>query len=155
VARSSVEPLSAPEHASLRELHAYWLAKRGQQIAPPKSAINPSELKSVLSHIALVDVVGAPPSFHYRLFGTALANAYGQDITGRNRDELDANGVLPQLRVFLERAVQTCQPQSFRAEYTKATGRHLKYEQINLPLSDDGKTVNKLLVGVAVEHAFG
>ena len=152
---TSVEPLSAPEDASLKELYTYWLAKRGQQAAPPKSAINPSELKSLLSHIGIMDVVGTPPSFHVRLFGTSLASAYGEDITGRNRDELDLNGVSQKIRVFLERAVHECQPQSFRAQYTKETGRHLKYEQINLPLSDDGKKVNRLLIGIAVQHAFG
>ena len=152
---SSVEPLSGPEHPTLRELHAYWLAKRGQHAAPPKSAINPGDLKSLLSHIGLVDVVGTPPRFHIRLFGTSLASAYGEDITGKNRDDLDLSGASQQIRVFLERAVLECQPQSFRAQYTKATGRYLKYEQINLPLSDDGTVVNRLLVGFAVQHAYG
>jgi len=152
---TSVEPLSAPEHPTLRELHAYWLAKRGQRIAPPKSAINPSDLKNLLSHIGLVDVVGTPPQYHIRLFGTSLVKAFGEDITGKNRDDLDLSGVSQHIRVFMERAANECRPQSFRAQYTKTTGRYLKYEQINLPLSDDGKAVNRLLVGFAVEHAFG
>jgi hypothetical protein len=42
-----------------------------------------------------------------------------------------------------------------RVQLTKADdGRRIEYERIWLPLSADGKTVNMLLGGVAIELAY-
>ena len=150
-----VEALSAPRSASLVELQAYWLKKKGTQAAPPRSAIAPEEIRHLLPHILLIDVVGDPPRFRARLVGSALVTAYGEEVTGKFGDEIDLNGVAPDLMAFVETAARTCKPQFLLAEYTKGSGRHLKYEQIILPLSEDGETVSMLLCGFAVEEAYG
>jgi hypothetical protein len=152
---SFVEALAAPEHSSLQELQAYWRAKKGHRIAPPRSAIEPNEIKALLPNILLIDVVGAPPRFRARLFGSKLIEAYGEEVTGRFGDEVDLDNVAPELMAFLESAARDCKPQFLRAEFTKQSGRHLKYEQIILPLSEDGKTVNMLLSAYNVEKAYG
>jgi hypothetical protein len=152
-----VESLAAPEHASLRELQAYWESKRGQFAAPPRSAIDPSEITSLLPAILLIDVadvVGSPHRFRIRLFGTGLVEAYGEEITGKFGDEIDLDHLMLALTAFLETVVRECQPQYLRAEFTKERGRHLKFEQIILPLSEDGKSVNMLLSAFHVEKAF-
>ena len=140
-----VEALAAPEHSSLQELLAYWLSKKGQKIAPPRSAIEPGEIKALLPSILLIDVVGAPPRFRARLFGSKLIEAYGEEVAGKFGEEVDLDDVAPELMAFVETAARECRPQFLRAEFTKQSGRHLKYEQIILPLSEDGKTVNMLL----------
>ena len=56
---------------------------------------------------------------------------------------------------LLQAAALQCRPQSFRAEFTKHTGRHLRFAQLALPLSDDGKSVNMLLCGFEMEKAYG
>jgi hypothetical protein len=151
-----VTPLAAPEHASLKGLLEYWLAKKGQLAAPPRSAIAPDEIKSVLPKILLFDVVGAPPPrFRARLFGSALVDAYGEEITGKFGDELDLDDSAPELIEFLATAAREIRPQFLRAEFTKHSGRHLRFEQIILPLSEDGETVNMLLCAYEVEKAYG
>ena len=55
---------------------------------PPRSAIRPDEIVKQLPSVALLDVVGDPPRFRFRLFGTQLVAAYGQDLTGKFVDEI-------------------------------------------------------------------
>jgi hypothetical protein len=86
----------------------------------------------------------------YRKIG---ANAYGEEITGKFSDEIDLNHVVTELTAFLEAAVRECRPQYLRSEFTKNSGRHLKFEEIGLPLSNDGQNVDMLLCGVHVEKA--
>ena len=150
-----VEELTEPRHPSLKAVYAYWLSKKGAAPAPPRSAIRPEEIASLLPNIVLLDVVGAPPRFRIRLFGTGLVAAYGTDITGKFMDEIDLDAVGGEVLAQLERAVQEVRPQIYRLAYTK-TGdrRHLEYERIWLPLSPDGKTVTMLLGAFAVETAY-
>jgi len=89
---SQFQELLEPTHRSLKDLHAYWLSKKGSRNAPPRSAIRHDEIVNLLPTIALLDVVGEPPRFRFRLFGTRLVAAYGQDLTGKFVDEIDVGG---------------------------------------------------------------
>lgn len=150
-----VMELKAPEAEPLQRLQAYWERKKGDRSAPPKSAIDPAELRDLLPNILLIDVIGQPPRFRARLFGSALVEAYGEEVTGRFGEDVDLDEVHDELMSFVERAVSECKPQYLRTAFTKHSGRHLRYEQILLPLSDDGANVNMLLSAYAVEQAYG
>ncbi|GAB2179287.1 PAS domain-containing protein [Dongia sp. agr-C8] len=150
-----VTELQAPEAATLKRLQAYWEGKKGDRPAPPKSAIDPAELRDLLPDILLIDVVGDPPRFRARLFGSALVAAYGEEVTGKFGEEVDLDAVHDELMRFVERAAAQCKPQYLRTAFTKRGGRHLRYEQIILPLSDDGRKTNMLLSAYWVEAAYG
>lgn len=150
-----VTALTRPEAETLKQLKAYWEAKKGDRPAPPKSAIDPSELRNLLPNILLIEVVGDPPRFRARLFGSALVAAYGEEVTGKFGEEVDLDEVRTELMSFVERSAAECKPQYLRAAFTKHNGRHLQYEQILLPLSDDGTKVNMLLSAYSVEQAYG
>jgi hypothetical protein len=152
---SAIEELPQPGHPSLRELHAYWLSKKGSLVAPPRSAIDPAEIVKLLPNICLIDVIGNPPLFRFRLFGTNLVAAYGRDLTGDFLNEIDMGALGPQIANEVTRVVQERRPQAVRITVTKQEdGRHLQYERIALPLSNDGQTVNMILCGFAIERAF-
>ena len=151
----AVEELAEPRHPALRQLLAYWLSKKGAARAPSRSAIRPEEIVPLLPNLALVDVIGDPPRFRVRLFGTRLVEAYGEDITGKFTDEIDLNSLAPHLESQLKRVARECRPHVMRVQLTKAEDqRRIEYERIWLPLSADGETVNMLLGGVAIELAY-
>jgi hypothetical protein len=154
---SRFEELSQPTHQSLRDLHAYWLSKKGTRKAPARSAIDPDEMVKLLPSIAMLDVVGDPPRFRFRLFGTRLATAYGQDLTGKFVDEIDVGGrIPPELLARAAKVVRQCCIDVGRSQYTKKSDqRRVEYERILLPLSEDGETVNMILCAYAIETAFG
>jgi hypothetical protein len=151
----ALEYLSEPRHQDLKDLYCYWLSKKGDRIAPSRSAIEPAEILRLLPKIALIDVIGDLPRFRFRLFGTKLVSAYGQDITGKFTDEIDRGAIEPQLTKDLECLVRQCRPTMTLIKMTKRDdGRFLQFERLGLPLSADGKRVNMLLFGFAVEAAY-
>jgi hypothetical protein len=150
VASDTTQEVSEPTQESLKNLHAYWLAKRGFRIAPSRSAI---QLDAALRQdIVLVDVVGDPPRFRFSFCGTRLANYYGENLTGKFLDEIDLGSVSVKMISLLTTIVRECRPQVIRARYTKQRdGRRIEFERIALPLSEDGKTVNMILCAYAYQ----
>ena len=153
---SVIEEISASNHKSLNDLYAYWLAKRGARIGPSRSAIRAEDMALLLPNLYLADVVGDPPRFRFRLFGSNLAQAYGEDVTGKFLDQIDLGSVSKTDVInFLTRIVRECRPQVVRVRFVKQTdGRSLEYERIGLPLSDDGKAVNMILCALAFDREF-
>ena len=151
-----IEEVPEPTRQSLRDLYTYWLGKRGSRIGPPRSAIQLEDVPNVLPNISLVDVVGDPPRFFFRLCGSGVAEAYGENFTGKYLEEIDLGSVSlnTDFRNFYTKLVRECRPQVFRIRFTKRDGRYLEYERIGLPLSEDGKTVNMLLFAYAFDKAF-
>lgn len=143
------------ETSQKSDLHAYWLSKKGSRLAPPRSAINPAEIVSLLPIIALLDAIGDPLRFRIRLFGTGLCAAYGQDLTGKFLDEIDLSSIGADIVRHAERVVREFRVHIGRSRFTTRNGRHIEYERIALPLSNDGGTVNMILVGHVVERAYG
>lgn len=144
-----------PRHQALRELYAYWNAKRGDSFAPPRSAIDPAEIRRLLPLILLLDVIGTPPRFRVRLAGTKVVEAYGREITGFHIDELDLDKMDHVVLANLVEVVEKGCPSLAHREYTRNDGRHMKYERLVLPLSSDGVKVDKLLGGIVTELAVG
>ncbi len=139
----------------MRQLHAYWLSKKGAARAPPRSAIRPEEMVPLLPSLALVDVIGDPPRLRVRLFGTKLVSAYGEDITGQFTDEIDLDTIGPDLDAQMKQVARDWRPHVVRVQLSKAEDRRrIEYERIWLPLSADGTTVNMLLGGIDVEVAY-
>src|SRR5947209_13554600 len=71
----------------LLQLHAYWERKRGTRPAPTRKEIDPAEIVSLLPHVFLIEAVGMPLRFRYRLIGTAVVELTGRDLTGHLVDE--------------------------------------------------------------------
>ena len=158
MAAARLEPIAAPSHALLQDLHGYWLQKKGDRPAPPRAAIVPEEMpRRLLPHVAILDVIAPPPGFRFRfrLFGTALVRAYGEDLTGRFADKADLGQAGAAIHAQLTELVRDCRPVTARAHFVKdSDGRYIEYERVALPLSDDGHAVNMILAGYVAERAF-
>lgn len=153
--QGTVRELSEPTYQSLKDLHAYWLGKKGGDIAPPRSAIRPEELVQLLPTIGLMEVGDHAPRLRFRLFGTELVKAYGEELTGKFAEHIDLDAVASEIINQLLTAAVECRPKIARVRFTKSLdGRFVQYERIALPLSDDGKTVNMLLLGYVPEKTY-
>jgi hypothetical protein len=129
----------------LQGVYDYWDRTRGERRMPSRAQVDPSEMRFVLSHLMLIDVMQPASKFRVRLQGTEVAWWLGTDLTGKMLDELRP----PDLRSLIgERFVQCI---AFRAPFYKA-GRHLinglprLLSTLILPLSADDRNVDKLLV---------
>jgi len=137
--------------SELRNLFEYWHRKRGVHLAPPRAAIMPSEMRALLPRVFIVEVVGSPPRFRFRLAGTLIVDRFGEEITGRFLDELDLDKRNREIVDDYRRVVETHEPVCSRWRYTKHDGTMLSYERLLLPLSSDGGLVDMILGGAAEE----
>ncbi|MCW5773702.1 MAG: PAS domain-containing protein [Rhodospirillaceae bacterium] len=134
------------DNAILSALWRYWNKKRGTRSMPLRSDIDPGEIPKLLPHIQLMERDPAR-GFRYRLSGTAVAQVYGFDPTGKYIDDL-----LPPDRQALANghcllAWNSGKPLFTRSRYTKPTGVPAEVTRLILPLSLDGTSVGMLLLG--------
>lgn len=137
------------EHASLRQLYAYWDGKRAGRRFPARADIDPIELSFVLGNLSLVDVLHEPLRFRVRLQGTLSVSRLGYDMTGKFADEIPD---LEYRQVVLDtyaRIVREARPMREVRETSYDFKNH-RYEIVWLPLSDNGTTINMLIACVAL-----
>ncbi len=85
-----IDPLLNLQDSRLRELLAYWNAKRAGRPMPARADVSPAD---IVSHLPSIFLIGAnppavaPAHFHVRLMGTALNELFADDFTGRTLDE--------------------------------------------------------------------
>jgi len=117
---------------------------------PSRANIDPAEMRPYLSLVMLIDVVRDPRRFVYRLVGTMETEMRGRDPTGLSVSEASSGN--PQDAVaFYEMITNNRLPALYVGEYTPRPDRLIREQIIGLPLSDDGKSVNMILVFSVVE----
>jgi hypothetical protein len=65
----------------LRELNDYWHTLADGK-TPPRSSFYPEHVAYILGSLCTIDLVEETDSLHYRLYGSAIAERYGRDLTG-------------------------------------------------------------------------
>lgn len=133
-------------HASVRALFDYWWAKRGTRQMPARGDIDPTELKALLPHLILIDVVPDARRYVYRLVGTHEVEMRGGDPTGKTvKDAFYAESADHTIS-FLDHVTRTRAPALYRGTYQPTSTRTQTEDTIFLPLSHDGAAVNMILV---------
>jgi hypothetical protein len=133
-------------HPRILALYQYWNSKRGNRLMPSRADIDPLDFPTYLPGIVMVDVGYEPLTLTYRLVGTREAEARGHNPTGRSVfeawDGRSQEDVIENYQSVIARkgplydADRTLDP----------TREWLEAGTVFLPLSDDGETVNKILI---------
>jgi hypothetical protein len=131
----------------LRQLHAYWLEKRGNRAMPARADIDPLDMRFILGSLTLVDVLYAPLRFRIRLHGTDHVHRAGYDLTGKMLDELPVSEFRQFAKSSFTATVETRVPRAGIRDRVM-DGRIYRYEALLLPLSSDGGAVDMLLAGM-------
>lgn len=133
-------------HKSVQAMYDYWLAKRGNRPMPARADIEPAEIKKLLPMMMLVDVTADARRFVYRLVGTQEVAERGGDPTGKSVAEAFFGGSLEETLSCYDYVVRNRAPFCYRDPYAASDGQIQNDDIIYLPLSDDGASVNKILV---------
>jgi hypothetical protein len=133
----------------LSSLWRYWDMKRAGRRMPLRRDIEPGEIPRLLPHVQLVERVEGQ-GFRYRLTGSAIAQGYGFDATGKFTHE-----ILPPARHRIASrhyslVFDSARPLFARTDYVKDSFLLVMISRIILPLSLDGESVGMLLLG----HTF-
>jgi hypothetical protein len=141
----------------LLTLYAYWSAKRGQRAMPSRADIDPGDLRAVLPHVLLIDVLRGGADFRYRLVGTEIERHIGRPITGRLVSETLCGEYLGYIRSLHHRVIAEAVPvysennfNDGRSGFALIADFKRAY-RLMLPLSRDGTKVDMLLCGQLFE----
>jgi len=137
-------------HATLLTLYDYWNAKRGVRLMPARTDLDPVDLKPVLPKLILIDVVPDSRRYVYRLVGTQEVEMRGSDPTGKPVAEAYYAESAGDTARYLDHVAHTRQPHLYRGTYQPLRTRTQHEDVLFLPLSQDGETVNMIMV---VSHA--
>lgn len=133
--------------AKLRHLHDYWQARRvaGGGL-PRRRDIEVQDLKPCLGHLLLLDIATPIERSRYRLFGTALVQFFGEDLTGK--EIIDVNAVSVEKLIDEYRSVaDSGEPRRYVNRPMLGTSV-FEYEKVILPLGDGGRAVVKIIAGI-------
>lgn len=134
----------------LHALRDHWLALKGNRAMPARADIDPTHIPTLLPHIVLVDVAGAPPVFRYRLIGTMVTKIANRDATGRVLDEsLYGANTERVLRAYRETAADMS-PKAVREIVQFVDKDWIKTEVLLMPLSSDGENIDMIVGAVDI-----
>jgi hypothetical protein len=128
----------------LHQLYAYWESKRGTRALPARRDIEPTDLVPLLPHLMMVDVEEGP-RFRYRLFGTAVSEAFGSDPTGKYIDEVMVGNYKAFLLGLYNDLIVSKKPVYSTSIYGGKREGQLWTQRLMLPLSSDGNAVDKVI----------
>jgi hypothetical protein len=128
-------------------MYKYWQSKCGNRSMPTRADIDPVDMpRQLLPGICIVDVVADDRRYVYRLVGTGDAEVRGNDPTGKSVLEGFFGPSAQDALSCYDRVVTSRAPFLDAAPFTAPSGKYVNEETLFLPLSDDGETVNKILV---------
>ncbi len=137
------------KHATTRELYEYWNRVRGNERAPLRSAIEPSDIRRILGEMFILEVLGRDDYF-VRLAGTRVCALYCREIKGTNLLDL-WSGEDRRAMATLAAAVSEDGAAAV-VSVTAETARDqvVQCELILLPLRHSGTTFDRVLGSCAV-----
>ncbi|HTZ79084.1 MAG TPA: PAS domain-containing protein [Stellaceae bacterium] len=144
---STVTEPPATAHRKIIQLYEYWRKKiPGPGLLPGRRDIDPVDFGPLLPNVWLVDVVGEPPRFRFRLVGGAILKMGMPAKVGDFVDDFLQSTDKAQTMAEFEAAARERRPMWFRgpAKMPYET-KMFELERIFLPLAGDGTRVDILL----------
>lgn len=132
-------------HPDIRLMLDYWRGKCAGRPMPARGDIDPVEIHRYLPYVTLVDVVDDDRRFVYRLVGTMEVALRGRDPTGKSVADAFFGRSVETVMLKYETVCQTRAPFHERDDY-QVVDRYVGEENLFLPLSDSGVSVNKIFV---------
>jgi hypothetical protein len=139
-----VDP-GAVDGAAAAMVLAYWNDKRRGRPMPARADVDPLELKAILRHIFMIDVLPGEAEFRFRLIGTAITERYGRDSTRKMVREVYASAdpaIAAWYTAMLAAVTKSRRPVLGGGPLLMVRKDFVSFRALHLPLSDDGDSVN-------------
>jgi hypothetical protein len=136
----------------LREAYIYWDAKRQTKLMPSRADLDPVEIPRLLPYVILIDVMREPLDFRYRLVGTQACFIMRRDFTGQIFSEIPGSGKESALWQGCEAVVSSKAPMYWQLPYAGPDRFLRNYENVLLPLSNDGVSVTMIFKVISFER---
>ena len=121
------------KHGTSRQLHAYWTRLRGNEPAPQRGAIDPKDIRQILSETLILEVVKGGP-LRFRLAGTGLCSVFCQELQGKDFLALWSEPDRHLMAGGVESALAETTPVIFEFVGSNDRGQEVAFEGLLLPL---------------------
>lgn len=127
----------------LSQVYEYWRSKVDGPMLPTRNAIDPFEIRSLLPHIGLIDVMGDGDEFRYRLIGTHMVDIFGRDFTGCKLGDNHKDGAYGHfLKTLYAQCAHERKPVFCESQFLYRDDEPLQIRRLVMPLVDQfGKVV--------------
>lgn len=132
-------------HPDVLKMLTYWEGKRNGRSMPARGDIDPAEMVGLLPNIMIVDVVDDERRYVYRLVGTGEVQLRGNDPTGKSVRDGYFAATPEAAEERYDRVYKTKEPY-YEEDNFQIVHRYVCEANLFLPLSDDDRQVNKILV---------
>lgn len=138
-----------------RQIYDYWLSCAELRPMPSRDDIDPGSMREYLPQISLIDISDGMRNATFRLAGSRLRDVYGIEVTGKRLGDLEWGEKQEYWQGIYQSVVDEGVPQMGTVLGPLRQREHVKLFWLRLPLSDDGRSVNKILChDIAVPHSF-
>jgi hypothetical protein len=149
---------TAAWHRKIRRMHKHWQAIHpAPGVLPARKHLDPLAVPDLLPNLWLLDVEAETLRLRYRLVGTRIVEAAGEELTGKWLDEAHPN--LAHHPQYLDRyraVVHGGRPSWRRGRARLWTNRaYHEIENIVLPFAGDGTRVDLLVVLTVLYRSQG
>jgi len=157
---AALQELSAPpgfivddelrfNHDRLRRLFEMWRARRVDGRLPARGDFDVLEFRDFMGWLCIAEVLPGGEDLRYRLIGTNIVDRVGRDNTGKLVSE-----TLPPEALRIYHGLLRC-PVALKTHGEIGwRGRDFLYhETLLLPLADDGETVDRFFVLMAIDRS--
>lgn len=128
----------------IHRLYDYWRAQHQGDRLPRRADIHPEDIPHLLPYVLMIDLETSPFRVFYRLVGTKVAAYNKRDFSGHYLDEFtfpSGTAIADSYRAV----VDSRRPRFGRGNLRSRIDSWVAFEYGLLPLSDDGRIVNKCL----------
>ncbi|MDD9924197.1 MAG: PAS domain-containing protein [Rhodospirillaceae bacterium] len=134
--------------ARIRAFYDHWDRLRGGRECPSRGDFDPAAVPEFLEYISLVDVSPETPRFVYRLVGTGVVRLLGKELTGQPVGTGVKASEIDKVLDRYQTVAATMVPLYHRDYLQEENNDFTEVERLMLPLSEDGQSVNMILVFV-------
>lgn len=122
----------------------YWLKVRGDRLMPCRNDISPHDIVPILPMIMMFDYDKECDDFTIRLSGTSCSEMIGE-YKGQKLTSLE---FYDEVADRLRWCVKNKKPYYLKSTLETINKKHINYSSIVLPLSEDGKNVNIIILAI-------
>ena len=150
-----IHPVETLEHASLKDLFSAWTSLRGNVPYPEKPAALLSQIKPLISHLHLTEVVDQGADFRFRLIGEEVFPGLREHQVGKLITEHPDHGVRLRFLMLLRATYGAKRPvRGLSHRLTEESQYNYRIESLWLPFGRD-REVNRILAMSVFERSNG
>jgi hypothetical protein len=143
-----------PQHQQNRineKLLAYWESVRGARPMPEERDVDPDALKDIWDSCFLVKSIPhgtGSRGYRYDYLGTALIEAFGDDVTNREISAKLVDPISPPLVKSFTQVIETGKPVEEESEFTNSQNLVIRFRSCMMPLGNAKDGVLYILGGM-------